>query len=342
MAAHPDSKESHRKTVSAMRSLFVARDDCYGMQLKQGYTKIEAPLTDHVLLDHLQGKITVASYQLSKEGLVKWLCFDLDPEKNPDARETAEKLLDAMFEEKAEHDEVKRPRVWPKAVLLEASRFPDPSYHIWIFFLLPVPAKVAQWLGYCIIELACLNPKKIEVFPKQTELTEGTPYGNFVKLPLGKHQAANRWSRFLAFDTFKPLPNNVLNQVVGISFSEADTAKIMGFEKKKHVQITFALSKHYKPLKSKQEERIARFLAKYWRRGFRNRLEMAFLGWAIKRGITYQSARRIIQRVVQLTCDEEGSARLRLVDYHYKNRLNMASRLLGISGLKEIIREAVA
>lgn len=336
------SSKEEFKTISAMRSLFVARDDCYCMQLKQGYTKLEAPLTDHVLLDHLQGKITIGSYQLSREDLVKWLCFDLDPEKLSDAREAAQKLLDAMFEEEVEHDGVKRPRIWPKAVLLESSRYPDPSYHIWIFFWLPAPAKVAQWLGYRIIEFASLNPKQIEVFPKQTELTEERQYGNFVKLPLGKHQATNKWSRLLDPATFEPLPNEILNQVGGISFSEADLAKIMSFEKKKHVQITLALPKDYKPLKSKQEERIARFLAKYWRCGFRNRLEMAFLGWAVKRGIAYQSARCIVQRVVGLTCDEEAVARLQLVDYHYKNRLNMASHLLGVSGLKEVVMEALA
>lgn len=328
--------------VCAIRRLFIIRDDCYCIQLKQGYVKVNTPLTNDVLLRHLGGEVTVGSYQLGKENLVRWLCFDLDPEKLGNPKEAVEKLLGVLFEEGEEADGRRRPRIWRKAVLLEASRYPDHSYHIWIFFEPEVPAKAAKWLGYRIIELASLNPKEIEVFPKQTELTESRPYGNFVKLPLGKHQFEGKWSRFLDPATFELLPNEILNQVCGISFSEADLAKIMSFEERKHVQTSLALPTNYKPLKSRQEERITLFLAKYWRQGSRNRLELAFLGWAIKRGISYDSARRIIQRVTELTGDEEAAARLRLVDYHYKNRLNMASQLLGVSGLKEIIKEALA
>jgi len=329
------SSEEEFKTISVMRSLFVARDDCYCMQLKQGYTKLEAPLTDHVLLDHLQGKITVGSYQLSREGFVKWLCFDLDPEKLSDAREAAQKLLDVMFEEEVEHAGVKRPRIWPKAVLLEASRYPDPSYHIWIFFWLPAPAKVAQWLGYRIVEFASLNPKQIEVFPKQTELTEGRPYGNFVKLPLGKHQAANKWSRLLDPATFEPLPDEVLNQVGGISFSEADLAKITSFEEKKHVQTKLSIPRNFKPLPNMEEERVIQWLVKYWRRGYRNQLEMYFLGLCLKRGVSHESAKRIIEAVTDRSGDEEKYARLSLVDYHYRNRQHVM--LKGKSGLREIL-----
>ncbi len=329
--------------VEVLNRFFVNRIDCYCVQSRQGsYLKVDEPLTADILERHLLGEITVGSYQLDNDSFVKWLCFDFDPEKLSDPKEASQKILKVCFERQIESDGVERPRIWPHSVLLEASRHPDASYHIWILFMLKVPAQVARWLGLRLLEIAGLNPKKVEVFPKQIELTEERPYGNFVKLPLGKHQVANKWSRLLDSATFEPLPNEVLNKVVGISFCEADLAEIMSFEEKKHVQTSFALPKDYKPLRSSQEERIARFLAKYWRCGFRNRLEMAFLGWAVKRGIAYQSARRIVQKVVELTCDEEAAARLHLVDYHYKNRRKMASRLLGVSGLKEVVREALA
>lgn len=328
-------------SVRLVGDLFVSRRDCYCVQLEHGYVKVDEPLTDDVLQEHIRGKLTVGSYQLTKDDLVKWLCFDLDPEKLSSPRETAIKILNVCLEQKEEADGRKRPRVWPRAVLLEASRYPDSSFHIWILFEPEVHAKVAQWLGYRLLELAGLNPKQIEVFPKQTELSTDRPFGNFVKLPLGKHQVANKWSTILDCETFEPLPNEVLLEARGISFAESDLTKIMAFKGKDHVQIRFDVATSFKALKNKEEEKIALFLAKYWTVGRRNRLELAFLGWAIKRGVAYESARRIIQRVTELTHDEEAAARLQMVDYHYKNRIRMASELLGIAGLREIMRETM-
>jgi hypothetical protein len=66
---------------------------------------------------------------------------------------------------------------------------------------------------------------------------------------------------------------------------------------------------------------------------------MAFLGFCIKKGISHHSAKRIIERVCDLTGDEEKPARLRLVDYHYTSRRGLGCRLLGASGLREVFRE---
>ncbi|MBS7610375.1 hypothetical protein KEJ19_07460, partial [Candidatus Bathyarchaeota archaeon] len=92
---------------------------------------------------------------------------------------------------------------------------------------------------------------------------------------------------------------------------------------------------------SEEEAKAVRFLVKYWRRGYRNQLEMAFLGFCLKRGVGYDSVRRIIERVCDLTKDEEKAARLKLVDYHYRTRLSLGRRLLAVSGLREMVREAI-
>ena len=321
--------------------LFVNRDDVYAVQnADRTYTKIDQPLTYAVLREHLQGKITVGAYQLDKNNLVKWLVFDIDPGKysNPkEPKETARKILNVVFEKKKELDGIERPRIWPHAVLFEASRFPDESYHIWIFFLLPTRARIAKWLALRILELANVSPKEVEVFPKQTELTEERPYGNCVKLPLGFHRVERKWSCFLDFETFQPLPNEILLEKSGISFTEADISKIMGFEEKDYVQIALDLPKTLKPLPDSEERRAVKFLVKYWKPGQRNRLEMAFLGWCLKRGISYESAYRIVRRVCTLTGDEETFACLQNVRYHYRNRASLGSALKGISGLKEIV-----
>jgi len=206
---------------------------------------------------------------------------------------------------------------------------------------------VAHWLGLKILEHANINPKLVEVFPKQTELTKDRPYGNLVKLPLGLHREAKKWSHFLSLETFRPLSKNCIFDVEGVSFSEADLETICGFQEKKDVQIKFSMPQNYKPLKNREEDKIVKFLTKYWRKptptepGNRNKLEMAFLGYCIKKGVSFESAYRIIDQVTQITSDEEREQRLQLVKYHYKNRRSIGPQLLGISGLKEIVKEAL-
>jgi len=315
--------------------LFINREDCYAVQTSRGYVRVKKPLTRSVLEDHLEGRKTIGAYQLNpKDNTVKHLMFDLDPEKISDPRSVAEKIIYTCFEK----PNGRSPRVSKHSLLLEASRYPDPSYHIWILFSVPFPAAAARWLGYRILEIAELNPAQIEVFPKQDELTEDRPFGNLVKLPLGFHRVEKKWSKFLDPETFEPLPNEVLMKISGISFSESDTRKILELaSQKKTVQVKFDLPRNFKPLTNQEEEQAIRFLCKYWKPGYRNQLEISFLGWCIKRGISRDSAFRIIDEVTRRMEDEERSERLRLVDYHYRKRMNIP--LKGSSGLFEVIKE---
>ena len=149
--------------AASLERLFVNRKDDYASQQPNGqYIRVGQQLSLEIIEQHIKGKVTVGPYQLNEYNCVKYLCFDLDPETNKDPLETAKKILAVLLEE----DKEKQPRVWYKAILLEASRYPDNSYHLWIFFDPTVPAKVAKWLGLKILERANLNPKEIEVFPK--------------------------------------------------------------------------------------------------------------------------------------------------------------------------------
>lgn len=331
------SAEEQTSEIQQLSRLFVNREDCYCIQLKQGYTRIEKPLTDDVLLQHLKGEVTVGSYQLDKDSRVKWLCFDLDPERLEDAKATAQKILAVLLEAEQDSEGNETPRVWPSCIVLEASRYPDPSYHVWILFLIPVKAKVARWLGLRILEIANLSPKTIEVFPKQDEVNADRQFGNFVKLPFGKHQVEGKWSKLLDFDTFEHLPFEELENKHGLSFSEKDMVKLESMETKRNVQVTFELPKAFKTLSDSEEEKAVSFLCKYWREGARNQLEMYFLGLCLKKGVSFESAKRIISEVADRTNDPEKQARLDLVEYHYRDRLNVS--LKGCSGIREIIRE---
>lgn len=313
--------------VKPLRELFVNRDNTYCLQEKQGYRRIGEPLTDAVLEKHLSGEITAGSYQLSENSLVKWLTFDLDPEVLEQPEATARQILKTV-----------ESRVSQQSVILEASRYPDLSFHIWILFLNPVKAKVARWLGLRILELANLSPKQIEIFPKQTQVTKERPFGNFVKLPLGKHQVANKWSRLLDLETFQPHPNSRILDAVGVTFTDTELAQIEHFETKKNVQKSYALPDNFKPLSDKEEEKSVQFLCKYWKEGARNRLEMYFVGLCIKKGVSLESTKRIIAEVAARTNDPETPSRLELVDYHYKTRLGCP--LKASSGIREIIEES--
>jgi len=326
--------------LSPLKDLFVNRSDCYCIQLKQGYSKISEPLTDEVLQQHLDGKTTVGSYQLDLNNLVKWLCLDIDPEKLSDPKETAKQILSILLQKTKDKEGNETPRTWPNCIILEASRYPDPSYHIWLLFLIPVQAKAARWLGLRILEMANLSPKQIEVFPKQDALTPQTPYGNFVKLPFGKHQVEGKWSRMLDLDTFEPLPIEELENKHGLSFSEADMQKLEKMETKKSVQIAFAPTPiTNKKLAEKDTEQTIQFLMKYWINGYRNELVLSFCGMGIKQGYSHESIRHVIAEVCTRTntSDFDKAEFLQKVDYQYSNRKTIGN-LKGISGIREVIR----
>jgi hypothetical protein len=322
----------------ALRRLFVNRADCYCKQNNDGsYAKVEEPLTTEVLEQHLKGEITVGAYQLAEDNTVKYLCFDFDPEKLDDPKANVVKLLNVLLETKEEDPGKARPRMWSFAVMLEASRYDDPSFHIWVFFEPRIPAQVARWLGFRCLDLAGLNPKQIEVFPKQAELSKDRPYGNFVKLPLGLHRKNGKRSRILDHATFTPLLNETLGTFRGLTFSEHDLARILSLKSKANVQIKFNLPATFKPLSTREEEKTVEFLCRYWKEGYRNDLEMYFLGFCLKKGVAIESARRMIDEVVLRTGDNERAARLGLIDYHYQNRLTTC--LKGLSGIRGIVRE---
>lgn len=306
-----------------------------------GYVKVPNPLTDAILQQHLDYETTIGSYQLDTNSYVKWFCFDLDPEKLSDPKETAQQILAVMREKTEDEDGVETPRLWDNTIILEASRYPDNSYHIWTLFMQPVKAKVARWLALRILEIANLSPKQIEVFPKQNEVTPERPYGNFVKLPLGMHQVELKHSEILDLDTFEPLPVATLEDKHGLSLSDADIETIEKMETKTNVQMAFAVPTYTttKFLSEKQAKETIQFLKKYWINGYRNELVISFCGMCIKKGIIHESIYNIIKEVCRQTATSEFDTVefLSKVNYQYSNRKNIGS-LKGISGIYEVIQ----
>lgn len=217
------------RKVNFLKSFIVNRDDTYTVQGRDGiHTRIPEPLTEQILLRHVAGKITVGAYQLNKANNVKWFVFDLDPGQVPHPKETAKMLIKACLEKK---------RFPQNAVRLEASRYPDPSYHIWVFFFMPVPAKAAKWLGTKILTLENINQKEVELFPKQTKIGENG-FGNCVKLPFGFHQEKRKWSRFLDPQTFQPLAEETMLDITPCVIEENTLKRIMRLTTPSNIQLT--------------------------------------------------------------------------------------------------------
>lgn len=202
------------ETLDVFQRLFVNRMDTYAVQREDNsYVRVNEPFTKEVLKLHLKGEITVGLYQLSTGNMVSWLCYDIDPERHDDPLKVAEKIYKAA---KSSFHE--------RSVLLECSRYPDQSFHVWVFFLVPLPAKVAKYLGERVLEKASVS--NVELFPKQTEIgAEG--FGNLVKAPLGLHRKEGKWSAFLDPSTVNSLSSSCLLNVECTSLPEKDIEHVM-------------------------------------------------------------------------------------------------------------------
>ncbi len=129
-----------------------------GRYLRAGY-----PLTYDVIMQHLQGLLTIGTYVIDEYGLCHFAVYDDD---TPDGLHTLHSLQTGLSG-----------RGIPS--YLEQSRR---GAHLWVFLAAAVsPALLRSWLlPFC--------PPGVEFYPKQDALTPNRPYGSLVRLPLGVHR----------------------------------------------------------------------------------------------------------------------------------------------------------
>ena len=207
-------KELRKEIAETLYRYFVVRNDTYAKQNEdKSYLRISEPLAPELIeKEHLEGNLTIGTYNLDTQNRVKWLCFDIDPQTTKNPKEDASHLVaqaKACFSERS---------VW-----LEASRFPDESYHVWVFFEPEIPAYAARFLGKKVLE-KCGNPN-IELFPKQDKI-EKDGFGNLMKIPLGLHQQSKKWSCFLNPETFEPLPLESILEIQGCTLLDREIKQI--------------------------------------------------------------------------------------------------------------------
>jgi hypothetical protein len=173
-----------------LAKVFIMRSDVYPRQLEDGsYVCIRKPLKDWHLVSHLEGKITLGTYILSKDNLARFIVFDGD-----DKNEFSRLISMAM-------------RLTKEGVpsYLEASRR---GGHLWLFFSKQIPGSQARDFGKGLAIVYGLED--IELFPKQSQLKSGP--GSLLRLPFGIHRKTGQRYGFLRPDG-KSLAETLLEQI---------------------------------------------------------------------------------------------------------------------------------
>lgn len=134
-----------------------------------GFRELQ-PLTENVILKHLQGKITIGIYPLLPGDLCNFLAIDFD-------KKTYEKDVLAFWNI---CDELNIP------IYVEKSRSGNGA-HVWIFFEESMPANVARKMGNILLtktmEKESLDLDSYDrLFPNQDTMPKGG-FGNLIALP---------------------------------------------------------------------------------------------------------------------------------------------------------------
>lgn len=185
--------EIRPELVNAFAQTFIARTDCYPMQLENGaYISVQKPLTHHRIVDHLNGKVTLGAYALDSQSYARWLCLDADDEDTWAAlRQVAHDLeTKSIF------------------AYLELSRR---GGHFWLFTP-PLPGVTMRQFGKAL--LAQFKLPLVELYPKQDTLKTGT--GSLVRLPFGIHRKAGKRYHFITPDG-APLVPTIRQQIALLS-----------------------------------------------------------------------------------------------------------------------------
>lgn len=174
-------------SLNLLQDLFQARVDAYALGTskperpnKFQYVRVQAPLTEQVLQDHVAGKHCVGVYPILPDSTVWWFAIDFDGESFAAAYEAARAQQLAL-------------EAQGLFVYLERSRSGF-GVHLWGFFDAPVPARlVRRALQHFLLKHDTFD----RMYPVQDELTEQRPYGNLIALPFYGAAAAVGNSSFL-------------------------------------------------------------------------------------------------------------------------------------------------
>lgn len=149
------------------------------------------PVSDQVVLDHLQGRYVIGVYPLLDDDTCWFLAADFDQESWVDDA--------AAFAETC--------RALELSVAVERSRSGNGA-HVWFFFAAPVAAATARRMGCYLITETMARRHQLamasydRLFPNQDTLPRGG-FGNLIALPL-QHEARQRGNTIFVDDHLVP------------------------------------------------------------------------------------------------------------------------------------------
>ena len=177
--------KTHQK-LAIFRRCFTGLTDVYGTYDPQTLRdrQVKHPVTDRVLLDHLEGRRPYGVYLLVGDR-TRAVVADLD-EQDP--------WPPLQF--------VRQARDYGLAAYVERSK--RKGWHAWLFFDLP-GVRAAKARSVTRMILADITKPSAEVFPKQDRLEGNARYGNFINAPLFGPLVANGRTVFVDPDLgFRP------------------------------------------------------------------------------------------------------------------------------------------
>lgn len=150
--------ETDKASIEFFQHLFRGRRDAWG-SIKGGCNKEK--VTDKHFQLHLEGKQSLGIYILLDNGTCHFAAIDLDIKDFNKAKSIRQELINAGL----------------YAYIAESK---SKGYHIFLFFEEPVKAsEIRRVLGYALTKLGIIA----EIFPKQSQLDEAVPFGNYINLP---------------------------------------------------------------------------------------------------------------------------------------------------------------
>ena len=171
--------------IKLFKQVFRGRDDAYGFGDGQCVKK---PVTDALISSHLKGECRIGQYPLSPKILngegVYWVASDIDSHGATGLDAFNDKhgsILGALYIAQ---------KMAEKAAELGFRVFTERSKsgkgcHVFLFFSEPVKAikgiSLMRWLCEHVEQETGFSIA--EIFPKQTQLTSGNSYGNYINLP---------------------------------------------------------------------------------------------------------------------------------------------------------------
>ena len=267
------------------------------------YHPIEVPLSLDNLKAHVEGKMTLGSFQLIQGvNVVRWFGWDVDSSNLNTARKMAQKILGHLSN-------------IPHAVEFSGRK----GYHILIFLKDPVPATVAKKITEWVREvegISSIGDSHVECFPKQDRLDRSRPKGNLLKIPLGEHPKTHDVSRFV--DPYNGWENG----------PSLDPVEILKY--RVHIDEVEAIMR----TGPNPMDQIVELLTEYWVDGKRHEIALYLCGFLANEGWKVEEVSELVNALVEKTGDDDRYNRLETVKTTFE-RFDEGKSIRGRQGLGE-------